>query len=199
MELPELGSVAHHITVPESFYSDAKQAPFSQCVSCDTLLLKNGTQYVIEKAIRCYPKHNTKDTVFEYAMCLSCYGQMQHALSQDSMLRVRNYFDEHIDLYERRKGLLENETQDVKDWISTCLITGKSVHEMLEYQIFCQCDGSDMLFTYLPYLIGGDAIAEIAQLLSNKTLGEIDGFMDEHFGLPPEFRKHMLEHTVLLV
>jgi hypothetical protein len=56
-----------------------------------------------------------------------------------------------------------------------------------------------MQLSLLPYALGGEAIDEIGGLLSNKTIGEIDGFMDEHFGLPPELRKLLLENNLLMI
>ena len=189
----------HYIEIPPAFHSDETSAPFERCLGCDSYLLENGTQYFIEKAYRRYPGYSTQDTVFEYAMCLDCFTQLQEAMSEESMQRVRSYFDERVDLFDRRSALLEKNSLQVEDWLSECLVKGTPISEMNEFQIFGHCDGNDLLFTLFPYAIGGDAIDEISTLLSNKTLGEIDGFMDEHFGLPPELRKLLLDNKMLVI
>ncbi len=189
----------HYIEIPPTFHSDETAALFQHCLGCNRFLLENGTQYVIEKAYRRYPDFGTQDTVFEYAMCLDCFMQLQEAMSEESMNRVRSYFDRHIDLYDRRSLLLQKEAVKVEDWLDRCLVKGTPVSEMNEYQIFGHCDGKDLLFTLFPYAIGGDAVDEISLLLSNKTLGEIDGFMDDHFGLPPELRKLLLDNKMFVI
>lgn len=124
---------------------------------------------------------------------------LQDAMSEESMNNVRAYFDRSVNLYDRRAELLKSEQLTVDDWLNTCLVKGTPINEMNEYQIFGQCDGKDLLFTLLPYAIGGEAIDEISMLLSNKTLGEIDGFMDDHFGLPPELRKLLIDNKMFVV
>ncbi|MFK7845612.1 MAG: hypothetical protein AB8G77_09940 [Rhodothermales bacterium] len=189
----------HYIEIPPTFHSDASETLFQRCLGCDIYLLDNGTLYVIEKAYRKYPGYDTKDTVFEYAMCLDCFMRMQEAMSEESMNRVRSYFERHVDLAERQSSMLKKNSLVVDDWLDRCMVKGTPIAEMNEYQIFGQCDGGDLLFTLFPYAIGGEAIDEISLLLSNKTLGEIDGFMDEHFGLPPELRKLLIENKMFVV
>jgi|GEM_PF-5430607 len=44
-----------------------------------------------------------------------------------------------------------------------------------------------MLYAYTPYMISGDAMDEIAQLLSNDTIDSIDKFFNIYNGFPPKF------------
>ncbi|MEZ4700199.1 MAG: hypothetical protein R2834_07720 [Rhodothermales bacterium] len=189
----------HRVEIPPMFHASSTGAPFHACVVCHAPLRAYGTHYVIEKAIRRYPEFDMEDTVFEYAMCLACYEQMQQAMSEESLRRVQDYFLNRVDLDARRQALFAGDSTDPANWISHCLVTGAPRESFTEYQIFCQCDGGDLLFTHLPYLIGGPTIDEVAQLLSNKTLGEIDGFMDRHFGLPPELRKKLMDRPLVMV
>lgn len=189
----------HYIEIPPAFYSDETGGPFQRCLGCDTYLLENGTQYVVEKAYRRYPGYGTQDTVFEYAMCLDCFVKLQDAMSEESLNRVRTYFERHVDMDARRRALLQRKSLRVEDWLDKCLVKGTPISAMEEFQIFGHCDGGDLLFTIFPYAISGPAIDEISMLLSNKTLGEIDGFMDDHFGLPPELRKLLLENKMFVI
>ena len=47
------------LEIPEQFYSTDTSKPFNNCINCDTDLFKSGTLYIVEKAIRQYPKFNT--------------------------------------------------------------------------------------------------------------------------------------------
>ncbi len=189
MEFQEPAWEKEKMKIPSIFYSDKSSKPFGHCILCDRYLLEKGTLYVIEKAIRRYEKFDTTDTIFEYAMCLDCYAEMWKSFSDSSKVKMQDYFDRNIDLDSQRKKLLEKESLKVDDLLSRCFINGTSVKEVSQYQICCQCDGSEILFGSLPLMISGEAADEIANLLSNQTLGEIGGFMDEFFSWPPELKK----------
>ena len=175
MKLPDLQIIREYCEIPKVFYSTETGKPFSHCVSCEKHLLASGEQYVIEKAIRNYQKFKTNDTIFEYAMCVGCYEKIHKSFSVSSKQAVENYFLQNVDFARRRAQLLEQGNRRLDEWLSDCIVKGTPVQDLDEYQILCQCQGDKMLFTYLPFMIGGDATEEIVQLLSNETLGEIDG------------------------
>ena len=181
-----------YIDLPSEFYSDASGTPFQRCLGCDLYLLEEGTRYFIEKARRRYPAFAFEDTVFEYAMCIECLEKLHSVMSEESLQRVQAYFAQSVNLESRSIALLNQDPPSLEPWISSCIVKGTSIKDMTEYQIFGLFEGNRLVFNLLPYAIGGEAIDEVGELLSNKTLGEIDGFMDEYFGLPPELRKPVL-------
>lgn len=199
MDFRELDRVKEYMEIPSVFYSDENSKPFSHCISCDKYLLKNGTLYFIEKAVKKYEKFKTTDTIFEYAMCLDCYLKVWETFSVMSKTKIQDYFDRNVNLDTRKKTLLEKNVLKIDDWLSRCIIKGTSVREVSQYQICCQCDGKNMLFGYSPFMISGEAVDEIANLLSNKTLGEIDGFVGEFFGWPPELEKSPRDQPVFVM
>ena len=177
--------------IPEVFHNSLEKKPFENCLSCNKYLLEDGTPYVIEKAIRNYKEHQVKDVIFEYALCMDCMENMREAMSRESLERMEHYFMSQVDPLERQLQLLNNETLNIDPWIDACMIKGTPREELDEYQICCQCDGKNMVFTIMPYLVGGQAMEEMAELLSAKSRGEIDDFMDDNFGLPPELKKEL--------
>ena len=193
-----MNNLPHHIDIPRVFYSDETESPFQRCLGCDKFLLDGKSEYLIEKAFRQYEGYEFRDTVFEYAMCLNCVGNLHEAMSEESMRRVQLYFDERVDLFERNSNLLNREPIDLDDWISNCIVKGTPVSSLPEYQIYGFFEGDQLFFSLFPYAVGGEAIDEVAALLSNKTLGEIDGFMEDHFGLPPELRKLLLDKALFI-
>jgi hypothetical protein len=186
MKLPNLTILREFVDIPKVFHSSETDKPFSHCVSCERFLLADNEQYVIEKAIKNYQKFNTSDTIFEYAMCMECYERIQKSLSDTSKQNIENYFNQNVDLVSRRDALVREGDLRAENWISSCVVKGTPVRDLNEYQVVCQCVGDKMLFTYLPFMIGGDAMDEVVQLLSNKTIGEIDGLYGDFFGLSPE-------------
>ena len=186
------------IDIPQLFHSHDSDSLFTHCLCCDEPILESGHEYVIEKAYTSYSNYDVSDTVFEYAMCLECLMQLQSQMSKDSLQRVEAYFEQHVDVHERML-MADQENVDVYDRLSTCMVKGTPINELKEYQVFGLFRQDQMLLGPFPYMIGGEAMDEIAQLLSNETLGEIDGFMDSHFGLPPELRKLFMDKPAVLI
>ncbi len=198
MKLPDLYITSEYADIPPELYSDATGKPFSSCLLCKCDLLTPGTLYIIEKAVKNYKDFNTTDTIFEYAMCFACVEKFRGKISDTSRARIDIYFAERVDLVQRRERLIAAEEFDPKEWLSHCIIKGKRAHEFSEYQLYCQCDGTQLIFAYMPFMIGGEAMDEMMQLLSNETLGEIGGFMNEYFGVPPELEINPLDRPVLI-
>jgi hypothetical protein len=188
------------VDIPRIFHSHASNAPFSKCMNCDCVLLN--TEYVIEKAIRRYKDFSSTDTIFEYAICMKCHQEFVNAYSASSMANIQNYFLENADFDNKRRDLQDKLKEghfNIDEWISHCIIKGTPVNELSEYQIGCQCIGNKMVVLNMPFMIGHEAMEEITQLLSDKTRGEMDRFIDEFFGLPPELKKLLKDSGVLVI
>ncbi len=189
------------VDIPQEFYSVETNAPFMKCLNCECNLLDNKTQYIIEKAIKRYKDYSSTDTIFEYAICLKCHKEFMSIYSQESLGNIQTYFLENAHFDENRPRLiekLEDGVFEINEWLSHCIIKGTPVNEMTEYQIGAQCIGNKMAAQEMPFIIGNEAMDEIMQLLSNKTIGEMNGFIDQFFGLPPDLKKLLKDTGVLI-
>lgn len=184
--------------MPAVFKSHSSGQYFERCISCNIYLLEAGRQYFIEKAIRKYTGFQATDVIFEYAMCMECADKMRQELSTESLQKIQNYFAGKVDLFERYSQLSAKE-KEPESLLSHCIITGKPVEALEEYQVYAHCEGKSLLLSGMPYMISGEAMDEIADLLSEKTLGEIDRFIDENFGLPPELKKPIKDNPVIFI
>lgn len=188
------------IEIPKIFHSHETNAPFLKCMNCDCSLIN--TEYVIEKAIRRYKEFSSTDTIFEYAICMKCHEEFIGAYSESSLSKIQKYFMENADFDQGRSHLrekLKDGQFNVDDWISNCIIKGTHVSDLTEYQIGCQCVGNKMVVLNMPFMIGHEAMDEISMLLSDKTRGEMDRFIDEFFGLPPDLKKLLKDSGVLVI
>lgn len=185
--------------IPDVFFSSHTNSPIEHCISCDRFLLEPGTAYIIEKAVKHYTKLNTSDTIFEYAMCIECYKMIHQRFSNESLERIQLFFREHVDFQKRRSDLLRRETLNINDWISSCIVHGTRIHELEEYQIGGQFDGRSLIYHDLPYMVGLRAMDDVAQLLSNKTLDEMDGFYKKFLGPPPDIEEILDRHRFVLL
>lgn len=182
--------------IPPSFYSIETGEPFSTCLACDTALFDGSTEYLIEKGYRQYEAYDVQETVFEYALCMDCHTTMRQSFSDRSLRRCQAYLSEHVDPARRTGMLLDAESPDPKDWTRQCIVHDTPREELEEYQIMAHCSGEDMLLTHLPLLLGGPAMDDLTQCLSNETIDDLGGFRDEYLGLPPEL-KHDLQGPVV--
>lgn len=205
------------IPVPAIFHSEEREAPFDECLVCEKALRDGSTEYLVEKAFRQFDEFDVRETVFEYAICLSCHLEIVESFSDLSRTRCEDYFDEHVDLPERAARLFATQSPadhagedadppkdarlhppatgsppvDIDDWLGTCVVHGTPVDDLDEYQVLGHCVGDELVLTHLPVVIGGTAMDDLTGLLSNETLDELGGFRDEYFGLPPELKQDL--------
>lgn len=178
------------VEIPRVFFNEDTRQPFTHCMVCEQRLKEMDETYVIEKAVRYYPDLDLREVVFEYAMCTSCHGTIMSFISEASQAHLINYFfSQGIDLAERARRLQGVEAWDESLWLGHCLIKGTPVREMREYQLFAQCIGDQLLLSFTPFAIGGEALGEMASGLSQETLGGLDDLMDTYFGIPPELKR----------
>lgn len=185
--------------IPEIFYSYTLERPFETCTVCGTNLQKPGTSYLIEKAFKKHQTTNCTDVVFEYAICMNCAEKMYKSLSKESLESITAYFEAHVDLLARRNELLENEDNKPEDWLSSCVIKGTLTETLSDYQICAHCEGPFLVYSYMPYVISGEAARELSGKLSAKTLNQMDDFSDKFLGFPPEWKDLLADRPLILI
>ena len=173
--------------IPESFHSFETGEPFHACLVCGKDLVSSGMPYFIEKAYRKYPGYDAFDITYEFAMCFTCAENLRKDLSLESQKHMKEYMDSKIDFEKRRYKMSGFEpSQNVEPWLDHCMITGESIEKQNEYVLYGYFQGNNMMVSDFPYAIGPKAMDELTDLLSNKTLGEMDDFMGQYFTGPPE-------------
>jgi hypothetical protein len=173
--------------IPESFHSFETGAPFHKCLVCGINLANSGMPYFIEKAFRKYPGFKAFDITYEFAMCFNCAESLRKELSIESQERMKEYMESRIDFGKRRDSMSGYDpSNSVEPWLDHCLVTGESLQDQNEYVLYGYFQGNNMMVSDFPYAIGPKAMDELTDLLSNKTLGEMDNFMGQYFTGPPE-------------
>lgn len=184
--------------IPHVFLPHQSSSPFSKCVNCDRNLLDENTDYVIEKAVRQYREYGTSDVIFEYAMCMSCAELMRRELSQESLERVQNFMQQS-NLMASRQQLIDQNNWNIHDWISHCAVSNLGMEQQDEYQLFAHCRGGQLVFSAMPYMISSTVAEAMSELLSPKTRDELNRFVDDNFGLPPELKQPITDRPILLL
>lgn len=177
----------NHRPIPKLFYDDLTGAMMSQCISCEKNLLESEIPYFVEKALKPHMGYKTYATIFEYAMCMPCMHQNKDKISKASLANINQFFMNNIDI-GRRAYLVAHELYDDLDlWMDHCLITDKHITAIGECQIYAQCLGDQLVMGDYPYMISGEALDSVVNLLSAETLDEFNRLQDELVG-PPAFQ-----------
>lgn len=167
--------------------SDLTGSTIEKCISCECNLMDPATDYLIEKALKPYNGYQAYSTVFEYAICMSCAADMQDKISTESRLKMGAYFQKNFNVMAHRIKLTTEEL-DVMRWLEYCAINGQHVSELAECQIYAQCHGPYMVIQDFPYMISGTVLDEMIDLLSAKTLEDLDNFKNDLVDGPSEFQ-----------
>lgn len=167
--------------IPAEFHSFKSDGPFTHCLECGRYLLDDDFEYVIEKAVRNYPGYTAKDVIFDYAICMNCAMEVQKGISEESMSKIQNYMQNKL----AEKDQEPKEVISVKEQISKCMISDKSVDDCTEYQIFAFCRGTQLSNQMPPYMISDEILDEIQELISDETRDELNGFYNKHFPTAP--------------
>ena len=185
------------LEIPELFFSSETLAPIRNCLVCDKYLLEN-EEYIIEKAFTNYPGVTTQDLVWEFAMCTDCMKMLMSEYSEESERKMTEYFGQNMNFGYQNK-LRKTQNFDAEAWTSKCVVKGKPIRECAQYQINAQCLGSMVYFDRTPFMISGEAMDEMIQLISNKTLGFFNHFRGKYFPPPQDLSPFFKEKEFILL
>lgn len=164
--------------IPEEFYSFNTGEPFDKCSDCERNLLEPGVIYVIEKAIRQYEGYTAKDVIFECAICLNCAERVKNELSKESLSNMMKFYEEMM---------MGGQQFEDGETMSKCAATGTPRKKLTNYQINALCDGSKLSPFQPPYLISGEILEEMNDILSDSTRDFLDDYQQKFIGPSPEW------------
>ncbi len=153
---------------------------------CEKELLESKSEYVIEKAYRRFKDEKGEELLFEVAICLDCAFSMRSSLSKESVSNIQRFFFKKS---MERRSALEDTDELMSNPLGQCLLNGKAIDDMEEYQIYAHCRGTEISMEGGYYLLSDEIIEEIQSLLSKETRDELQRFSDDNFGIPPELQK----------
>lgn len=180
------------LPIPDIFLNSDTKAPLSHCIQCDYDVINGDRFYMIEKVFKRYLPLDSTQVLFEYAVCSECYEKMRGALSKESMQNLSAYMMTNTD-FQAMQLRMQEYPEDPEKWLSHCMIKGMPKEELTEFQMGACFKGDKLVTNFMPpFMIGNVAMEEMNELLSKETKDEMDGFMDENFGIPPELRKDLV-------
>jgi len=189
----------YKIDIPNRFYSDAEGKPFENCQMCGKFLLTEGTTYVVEKAIKNYKDYDINSTIFEFAVCIDCHTKVQKSMSDESLANLHRYYQHIMAEKGNQPIVIDVRNFNLDDWLSKCFFKGDEIKEMNEYQLVAQFNGNKMLMNMPPMIIGEKAMEEMAELLSDKTVDEMNGFREKFLGPSPEIEELIYGKKLIMI
>ena len=189
----------YKVDIPELFYSDAEGKPFELCQVCGKDLLGGNTVYVVEKAFKSYKGYDFKTTLFEYAICLDCHMEIQNRMSEESLGNLQRYYMQIMAEKGDKPVVIDVENFNLDQWVSKCFFRDDPVSSMEEYQLVAQFRGNKMLLNIPPMVVGEKAIEEMSELLSDKTIDEMNGFKSRFLGPDPAIEELFAGKKLLLI
>ena len=182
-----------YIEIPDLLKSFETGKPISHCVNCGTQLLGESPLYSIQKA------YQNSEVLVEYAQCFNCYEELTASYSRQTMSGNWNFSLDSRDFEGRKQRLLKEAPQDLELWIENCLTCGKGKDEMSSYTLVGQCEGSHLLFYYMPYLICEDCQIRMHDFMSSKSRDIWNRWYEGHIGTPPVMEREHAPGKVVLV
>ena len=170
--------------IPSEFYCDSNDSVFKECTFCRKNLLTCSETYMIEKSFKINPNNGKKNTVFEYAICMSCNLKKMNAMSSESISNIKSYMQENFS-----QESFELKTNSGSNLFEKCAVTGKNIQELSEYNIIGQFFSKKMVLGHFPILLSPRIGEEIQELLSQETKDEFDDFMNTINDVPPELKE----------
>jgi hypothetical protein len=166
--------------IPAFLHSEYEGGPFKTCVVCDTSLLEDEQEYIIQRAIM------PNGEAIEAALCMPCAEELANSYSEESREVMERYFAEHLDLEARFEMLADGATPD--DCVSRCLATGAPIGKLREYHLTAHCRGNRLLLhPTSPFMLDSKVIEELHPLLSEETRRRNDDFRRRYINRMPDF------------
>ncbi len=99
----------------------------------------------------------------------------------------------------RNEELIKHEIFDVNIWLQNCIVKNKSIDEVDEFLIVANCQKDRLFFDSTPFMICGEAMDEMANLLSEQSLDIINNRTRDIVGLPPGFSETLKSRRIIVI
>ena len=160
------------------FHSAETGEPFQDCISCGLSLDHDPSlPYLVAKS------YHRNECIFEYAICDDCRSNMAQEFSPGSKQALAGFFEERVKVRER-SHLLDSGNGPAP-WIEKCAACDSPRNQMESYSLGGVLLGMHMIYDPYPLCLCGKCEEEIQELLSLKTRGMWDDFVEVHFDGPP--------------
>ena len=120
-------------------------------------------------------------------------------MSKESIQNLQQYYMQIMAEKGNKPIMIDVGNFNLNDWISTCFFKGDRIEDLSEFQLVAQFNGNEMVLNIPPMVVGEWAMEEMANLLSDETIDEIDGFRKQFLGPDPAIEELFSGKKLLLI
>ncbi|MFT5952678.1 MAG: hypothetical protein ACI9AU_001400 [Bacteroidia bacterium] len=165
--------------IPTFFHSYETDSPFDTCTFC-TEPLSRFNKYGIEKVFKQNKMLNSKEIVYEYAICWGCATSMGGEISEDSRSAISALFAKHnTHLTHKLEYLHSTEKYNLDSWIERCSLTGKETRLCDEFAVSGIIEDNRLVYEHSPMVVSDDFMRKLQDVLSLETKESFDKFREQ--------------------
>lgn len=165
--------------VPVFFHSYETDQPFTACTFCK-LPLSRFLRYGVEKVFKQNRTLNSKEIVYEYAICWGCATSMGAEISKDSKVAISKLFEEHnTHLQHKLEYLHTTEKYILDSWLERCSLTGKETRLCEEFAVSAIIEENKLVYEHSPMVISDEFMLKLQDVLSAETKESFDRFREQ--------------------
>ena len=120
-------------------------------------------------------------------------------MSEESLANLQRYYQSIMMEKGQQPIMIDVNNFNIDQWLSKCFFKGDEIKELSEYQIVAQFSGDKMILNMPPMVIGEKAMEEMSELLSDKTIDEMNGFREKFLGPSPEIEELIYGKKLILM
>jgi hypothetical protein len=165
--------------IPSLFNNYDTGAPFTKCTFCNEGLA-NKSKYVVEKMINQNIVLQSREIVYEYALCWDCAATMGSEISDDSKEAIQELYNEHSETVMRKLDYLHStEKYSLESWLERCSLTGKEIRLCGEFSVSGIIEGGNLVYEQSPIVVSDEFMHKLQRVLSKETKEGFDRLRDK--------------------
>lgn len=165
--------------IPSFFHNFDTGAPFAKCTFCDENL-EEKSKYAVEKMMNQNTVLQSREIIYEYALCWDCAASMGSDISEDSKAAIQLLYNQHSENIIRKLNYLhETKKYSLDSWLERCSMTGKEIRLCSEFSVSGIIEDGNLVFEQSPMVVSEDFMYKMQKVLSKETKESFDGLRDK--------------------
>lgn len=177
--------------IPDQFRQRFDKALFDNCTICRRKFSDN-QGYVINKI------YQNGECIYEVTYCTDCQQTLRNTFSAQSKKSIREFFPNDVAQYVKRMLIMLAGGNKSEFLTRYCIKCKADKNDTPNYHEYAYCEGAQIMYGDYPYMICESCVLQLYNMMSNETRQAYHRFMDEHFGLPPDFYSKKVEEKLIL-
>ena len=122
----------------------------------------------------------SREIVYEYALCWDCATTMGSEISDDSKDAIQELYNEHSETVMRKLDYLHStDKYSLESWLERCSLTGKEIRLCSEFSVSGIIEEGNLVYEQSPIVVSDEFMYILQQVLSKETKEGFDGLRDK--------------------